>query len=1218
MGLGKLKTRLLISGGLLVGGTCLSTAIAPLGISAAAATLMGTMLAGVTAGIVANDIGSITDSMGQNRDSTSLTASGINHPLTNAVGNAISNVILAAAGTQEFRKHRKVLEKLANVAVNDWTIIAESEAIEPVNRYRELDEKQLQAIFFHPQEFAGVRVLEEDSWEYLLRDWLMELANVNLERGVIVALAEELYHKFPTALRAVITDDFANGGTAFADMVLSMFREIQLQISRQQGDILARLDSIPLGDINSQQILPQIVRRLDSLGQLQVGTSAADAALKQLAHQMTDISRNLQDVKADTQEILAKIAKQPETRVVVEVKSPPPDSNSAYLPPAEPSEDTRLSPPQVIGLEVLPPVPVWEGREELLQQLLTILLAPATSIKVLALIGQGGIGKSSLAFKLLEAVGVQGTTLAADSPFQRVLCFKADEGSSFDEIADSILNPWDLKPHPDTEGKIRQILTCLSQQRCLLLLDNLEAIVHPATHPEAGYAKSPDWGKLLNALVYQHHGSQVAIASRDFPADLADRRDVETRHFAAVPDASLVHRVNLTGVSVAAGMEILRQRQMRDSESDLRWVAERVDGHVFVLTQLASFAKDMPGYLRQHPELVTESAEPILKAQLQRQSQKGQDLLRRMCVLRAEIDIRGLTFLRLYARGLQQEVGVFLAEKLAEILKKQREIPEAEIGKTSEIVKRLVESSLVECSYDEGRRETLYSLHPLVGEFLQARYRKDLPNLLAGAYAFYQSCPLVENPQTLEDLHGVLEAQYFAFQLGNYSEAFNLLRNPIDKYIRPWGHWSLLKELYEQIMPQVQEDIDRVICLQVIGIINRHRGEWDEAERYFWESLTDAKKAGEKSGIAAALGLLGDMKRDRGNCLLAERLYRQSLKLRQELGDRQGMATVLVVLGSIQHNRGNWESAEQLYRKSLDLKEELGDRQGMATSWEQLGYLEYQRGNWESTERFYRQSLELREQLGDRQGMAQVWVMLGNIERKRGNWESAERLYRQSLNLMEELGYRQGIATTWGVLGNIERDRGNGESAERLYRQCLEIYEQLGYLQGIAEVWGALGDIERKRGNWKLAEQLYQQSLDLSKELGHRQGMATSLGCLGNLEIDRDNWESAERFYRQCLEIKKELGDSPVMAILLSFLGLIELSRGNLDSAEQRLTKALTLYQEYGMTWEIAIACHNLMYLERQRGNAEIAEFYYNRARQIYQQLRAAKDLEDIETEWNN
>ncbi len=335
-------------------------------------------------------------------------------------------------------------------------------------------------------------------------------------------------------------------------------------------------------------------------------------------------------------------------------------------------------------------------------------------------------------------------------------------------------------------------------------------------------------------------------------------------------------------------MEILRQRGSEDSEEDCLWIAERVKGNVFILTQLAAIGADSPGYLRKHPELVTEEAEPILQAQLGRQSQPGIDLLRRMCVLRVGIDIQGLTFLRLYADDKKKNERF----EIAAILEKPAELTTAELQDTQKIVMRLVNSSLVQRRYDKVCCEWYYDLHRLIIEYLKGKYQANLPELIKRVYKFYCTGMTVKNPQTLEDLRPVLEAQYFAFLLQNYSEAFSLLTHNLYDYLYHWGYWNLLQNLYEQIISYVTHDMELRVCLQVIGIIHRNTGNWDEAEKYFMKYLANAQKGKSKDGMATSLALLGDIEQNRGNWDEAEHLYQQSLQLKRigrSLGDGRNL-----------------------------------------------------------------------------------------------------------------------------------------------------------------------------------------------------------------------------------------------------------------------------------------------------------------------------------------
>ncbi|MFB2919138.1 MULTISPECIES: tetratricopeptide repeat protein [Aerosakkonema] len=737
----------------------------------------------------------------------------------------------------------------------------------------------------------------------------------------------------------------------------------------------------------------------------------------------------------------------------------PPENVKEKLADSLNTQTNRFIEKRVILQQSIPTVPVWKGRDELISKLKEILILEKRLVtvflnptKVLALIGQAGIGKTSLAVKLLEEFGVNlpNCSLSKNSPYDCVIYFKAQDGTTFDHVAEFLLDGLGIET-PETlknaDEKIGKIIASLAETRCLLVLDNLESVLHPANHPQAGKAVSLDLRKLLNALAYQQHISQTIITSREVPADLAD-----TRYEGAEPDTELVHIERLTGVSTQAGVEILQQRQLKDQLEDLLWISERVKGHVFLLTQLAAIGKGKPGYLRKHPELVTKKAEPILQEQLARQSEAARDLLKRMCVLRVPIDVRGLTFLRLYTDDIKKNARFLKAAELGE----PAEFTEEEIRETEAILERLVDSSLVHCRYDEEKFDLFYDLHPVIMDFMQGECKEELPKLLESVYKFYCTGKNVENPKTLEDLRPVLEAQYFAFQLGNYSEAYYLIKS---EYLYRWGYWNLLKDLYEQVIPHLDDD-KRQICLQWIATIYREVGNWDTAEKYYQDALAIAQEQEDKSNIASCQGMLGYIERNRGNWEEAERLYRQSLQLRTELGDRAGMASSWGVLGDIEQNRGNWEEAERLYRQCLQIETELGDRAGMASSWASLGDIERNRGNWEEAVRLSQQSLELFEQLGDPFGIVMALDDLGKTEICRGNLDAAEPLLFKALQMAQQLGITKYIAVTNYDLAQLYRQRNNPELAQQHYNTAHQIFQQLG----------AAKDLERIEKEWKTTD----------------------------------------------------------------------------------------------------------------------------------------------------
>lgn len=625
-----------------------------------------------------------------------------------------------------------------------------------------------------------------------------------------------------------------------------------------------------------------------------------------------------------------------------------------------PDEDADEKPARrLIGREALPAVPVWAGRDRLVGELGPLLRA-GEALRVVALIGQGGIGKSALAVKLLEAAGVNpasGQLLPefAARGFGRAIAFKAFEGTSFDEVAAHLLGGLgvaDGRSPMQPAAKVAAIVRALAEEPALVVLDNLESVLHPARHPQAGRAIEPGWGELLAALANGNHRSLVVLTSREHPLDLAGTADLS-----GLPHPLMVKLVDLRAVDGASSLEILQRYGFTDA-GEMQWIADRVQGQPFFLKLLAGYAP-YPGYVQKHPELLAGGAEQLLKQQLARQSKAARQLLQKMSVLRVPIDAAGLTFLRL-------NHGTVWTKDLRVVLKDWNQATfhptEKDIQKTEDLLDRLAKASLVQKQYDTYRSAFTYDLHRVVVEFLQQELGEAKGTLLQSVYRFYCTGKTLNNPKMIDDLQPLLEAQHFAFQLGNYSEAENLIYQ-LEKYLEPWGYWTLLKDLCEQILPHLDRASQPYI-LSRIGSRYRDWGSWDEAERYYCQALDIAEAVKDRGMVAGLTGQLGDIERNRGNWEAAERLYRQSLELRTELGDRYRIAEAKGDFGDLELDRGNLDKAESFLTESLQEFEALKALREIAYVEFRLAQVWQKRGDLTQAEPHRTRAHEIYQQLG--------------------------------------------------------------------------------------------------------------------------------------------------------------------------------------------------------------------------------------------------------------
>lgn len=122
--------------------------------------------------------------------------------------------------------------------------------------------------------------------------------------------------------------------------------------------------------------------------------------------------------------------------------------------------------------------------------------------------------------------------------------------------------------------------------------------------------------------------------------------------------------------------------------------------------------------------------------------------------------------------------------------------------------------------------------------------------------------------------------------------------------------------------------------------------------------------------MAWSLQCLGDIERHCGNWDEAERLYRQSLELRTqlqlrtEIDERPNLAITTGCLGKVELGRGNLDVAESLLKDALAKMQQLGMTWHIAEANYDLAQLERQRGNRELAQEDYNTARQIFRQLG--------------------------------------------------------------------------------------------------------------------------------------------------------------------------------------------------------------------------------------------------------------
>jgi WD40 repeat protein len=129
--------------------------------------------------------------------------------------------------------------------------------------------------------------------------------------------------------------------------------------------------------------------------------------------------------------------------------------------------------------------------------------------RLVALLGMGGIGKTTLALKLAQQVAGE---------FEYIIWRSLRNAPPLENLLADLVQF--LSHQQSTGARIGELLHCLRTARCLLILDNLETILEGGR--TGVYRPSYEgYGELLIALAETAHASCIILTSREKPAEIA-------------------------------------------------------------------------------------------------------------------------------------------------------------------------------------------------------------------------------------------------------------------------------------------------------------------------------------------------------------------------------------------------------------------------------------------------------------------------------------------------------------------------------------------------------------------------------------------------------------------------------------------------------------------------------------------------------------------------
>ncbi|WBB63104.1 BTAD domain-containing putative transcriptional regulator [Streptomyces sp. WMMC500] len=225
----------------------------------------------------------------------------------------------------------------------------------------------------------------------------------------------------------------------------------------------------------------------------------------------------------------------------------------------------------------------------------------------------------------------------------------------------------------------------------------------------------------------------------------------------------------------------------------------------------------------------------------------------------------------------------------------------------------------------------------------------------------------------------------------------------------------------------------------LLGFARADGGDLPAAVREVDRALADFRRAGDRWGVAAALGVLGWESLRLGDTGAARREGEEARELFREAGDLWGQAHALRLLGVLAEVGGDYERAGRLHREGLAAAEELQLWPVVVEEFSQLGRLAALAGAYARADAHYGRALHVARERGFHHGVVHARVGLGTSARRQGRLDAAEEHLHAAEQAHRADGYRSGLAYVLAELGFVAEQRGDADKARAHHTESLAL-----------------------------------------------------------------------------------------------------------------------------------------------------------------------------------
>ena len=251
------------------------------------------------------------------------------------------------------------------------------------------------------------------------------------------------------------------------------------------------------------------------------------------------------------------------------------------------------------------------------------------------------------------------------------------------------------------------------------------------------------------------------------------------------------------------------------------------------------------------------------------------------------------------------------------------------------------------------------------------------------------------------------------------NELFKSYRNSVPKLALNYAEAAL------DLSEELKYDKGIASSLNNIGVSYSHRGEFDEALKYFLIAVRIHEQINQQEEMAFTLGNIGNLYSQKGNFDKAREFYSQATEIFQTMGDSLKMVGILNNMGNSWIGSGDEEKALELYSRALVIYESLPDKTRAFDPRVNMGDVYFDKGDYDKALEYYFASLEVEQEYNDVFQQANLLGNIGIVYKEKGNYSEALQYQNEALEIARSIDDKPLLILLYKSLSQTYFDAGD-------------------------------------------------------------------------------------------------------------------------------------------------------------------------------------------------